>query len=606
MLIYNYQKEFLGIDEGDLKALGFSNLAELRKESADFADLFVKTPGFVHNFKHVHWIDFVTCAESNTDSKVIIHANGKNYKCTLDIRPSYLVDNPTKKAYLIHLMQLRALTHGENEEVASDVLEKPAPLATTQDSAIFNTLEAINNSHNNTIRENQELRITPDPYELESSETLDKLDINPNIVEDVYEDTPIEIGDELLTLDEIEEESAYEDEVEQIAEVTKVIKTPEIKIHQETIPDSISSYIYDPHLASEELGLPVDLIEEFIQDFVSQAYEFKENLYRSLKEDDLENVKILSHKLKGVAANLRVEDAFETLSVINTSDEIDEIETNMNILYVIIDKLAGKEIQEPVSLEQTKAPEKTPEPKMVIEKKVEVADVIEDIPEISTDSVIEEDDLMLSFKDDIDIDEEIQIEEKTEEFKEVIEENSEDLTLSFKDDISINEEIKIEDKAKKSIKVVKEIPDDLIEIEIDEVSENIEVAKEVEEAEEVPEKPELDIAEEIVKEKPKVLYNKSIAASEIGIDKESFNELFEDYLIEASKICDNITKAIEEDNSGLWARIALKLKGMSDNMRIHDFTGELESIIHTKHKNIAKTAVEQISTKLEQISSKEV
>ena len=65
MLIYNYQKEFVGIDESDLKALGFSDLAQLRSESADFANFFVKTPGFVHNFKHVHWIDFVTCADGN-------------------------------------------------------------------------------------------------------------------------------------------------------------------------------------------------------------------------------------------------------------------------------------------------------------------------------------------------------------------------------------------------------------------------------------------------------------------------------------------------------------------------------------------------------------
>ena len=64
MLIYNYKKEFLGIDENDLTALGLSNLADLRAEAADFADLFVKTPGFIHNFKHVHWIDYIVC---NTD-----------------------------------------------------------------------------------------------------------------------------------------------------------------------------------------------------------------------------------------------------------------------------------------------------------------------------------------------------------------------------------------------------------------------------------------------------------------------------------------------------------------------------------------------------------
>lgn len=78
MLIYNYKKEFLGIDESDLELLGLSNLADLRAEAADFADLFVKTPGFIHNFKHVHWIDYITCNDSGVESKAIIHIKNKN------------------------------------------------------------------------------------------------------------------------------------------------------------------------------------------------------------------------------------------------------------------------------------------------------------------------------------------------------------------------------------------------------------------------------------------------------------------------------------------------------------------------------------------------
>jgi len=59
MLIYNFQKEFLGIDAKDLQELGYHDLSSLRSEVTDFADLFVKTPGYIHNFQHVHWIDFI-------------------------------------------------------------------------------------------------------------------------------------------------------------------------------------------------------------------------------------------------------------------------------------------------------------------------------------------------------------------------------------------------------------------------------------------------------------------------------------------------------------------------------------------------------------------
>ncbi len=534
MLIYNYQKEFLGIDEGDLKALGFSNLSELRSESADFADLFVKTPGFVHNFKHVHWIDFVTCAEGSEDSKVIIHANGKNFRCTLDIKTAYLVDDPTKKAYLIHLVNLRALTHGENEKVAGDVLEKPTPKVSTGNSAIFNTPEFSANFNSdkkddsNVVEKEEpqeELEVMPDPYETTTTETLDELDSNPMVVKDIYEDSPIDLENDHLDIDETEEATELDEpkevdskKIEPTREETEETNKPVVLAQVLNVgPD----YVYDPHLASDELGLPVDLIEEFIEDFINQAYEFKDDLYRSINEVDIDHVKILSHKLKGVAANLRIEDAFEVLTTINTSGDSDEIKTNIDTFYIIIEKLSGKAIQ-------------TTETQEV---EVEVENV--------KDTFSEDDDLVLSFKDD------------------------------FEEKIEINID---EAEAPREIEVPKLADDD-------------EVA---------------DVIEEITIDSPEPQYNKTSVASEIGIDEENFNELFDDYIIEGDNACSEMNKAIEQDDSNSWKRTAIKLKGMSDNMRISDFTTELESIIHTQDSNIARQAVNAISTKLQQISSKEV
>ena len=86
MIIYNNKKEFLGIDKDSLKSLGYSSLAELQSEAADFGDLFVKTPGHVHNFVHVHWIDFVLCEDDRNACKAIIHAKNKNLNCILEIK----------------------------------------------------------------------------------------------------------------------------------------------------------------------------------------------------------------------------------------------------------------------------------------------------------------------------------------------------------------------------------------------------------------------------------------------------------------------------------------------------------------------------------------
>ena len=111
---------------------------------------------------------------------------------------------------------------------------------------------------------------------------------------------------------------------------------------------------------------------------------------------------------------------------------------------------------------------------------------------------------------------------------------------------------------------------------------------------------------DIVQDNSQILYNKTSAANEIGIDSQNFNELFEDYTAESNNACSKINEAIEKNDPGSWKSSAIKLKGMSDNMRIHDFTSELESIIHTQDSNIAKVAIDTISAKLEQISNIEV
>ena len=298
MIIYNHKKEFLGIEEKDLQALGFNNLQSLQKEVSDFADLFVKTPGHVYNFQHVHWIDFITCAESNEEQKVIISANNKNYKATIQITTTYLVDNPTSKAYLIHLIHLYETMSKESESLSEDIVEKEVLVDPTDKSLEFQ--EGNTSLH------------------IDKSETEDN---SINVTVDTYE-TPLEI--------DLEDELELKDKIEQ----TTSVKTAQ-KIFK-------NDYIYDPTVASEELGLPLELIEEFIQDFIEQAKEFKERLYVALNEGELNNLKILSHKLKGVAANLRIEDALETITLANSSSDLHVIRENLDAFYSIIAKLVDE------------------------------------------------------------------------------------------------------------------------------------------------------------------------------------------------------------------------------------------------------------------------
>ncbi len=73
--------------------------------------------------------------------------------------------------------------------------------------------------------------------------------------------------------------------------------------------------------ASEELSLPVDLIEEFVNDFIVQAHEEKINFIDACKKGDIDDLHRIGHKLKGVASNLRITPLAETLEEIQLCED---------------------------------------------------------------------------------------------------------------------------------------------------------------------------------------------------------------------------------------------------------------------------------------------
>lgn len=349
MLIYDYQKEFVGIDESNLKTLGFSNLSQLTSEVHDFADLFVKTPGYIHNFKHVHWIDFVMCAESNQESKVIININDKNFKCNLDIKGIYLKDDPTNMGYIVNLVNLRALNQAENETQKKETKQ----ISTVKSNIPTDFIASLKDNYEQEIPQKDYIEIAED--DSDATISIDDFDIYDEASEDSYED------DEFLAV-----------EPEEIVLPKETKKEHSVTLYNQVL-DVGSDYVYNPQLASNELGLPVELIEEFVQDFIAQANEFKLDLYNSLNDHSIDNVKILSHKLKGVAANLRIEDAFEVLTTVNTSENLVEIEQSLNTFYMIIEKLSNKRDSR---------------------KEIEIEEVLEEKREEK------EDEFVLSFKDE--------------------------------------------------------------------------------------------------------------------------------------------------------------------------------------------------------------
>jgi hypothetical protein len=77
--------------------------------------------------------------------------------------------------------------------------------------------------------------------------------------------------------------------------------------------------------AAKDLSLPVELIEEFVNDFIVQAHEETEKMLAAYEKGDLETVQKIGHLLKGTSSNLRITPLSDTLYEIQFNEDIDKV-----------------------------------------------------------------------------------------------------------------------------------------------------------------------------------------------------------------------------------------------------------------------------------------
>ncbi len=340
MLFYNHKHEFIGIDEEGLKLLNYATLEDLLGVCADVADLFAKEPGYIHNFKSFGWIDFLLHADSDARS-AIVHGNGRTFSCTLQVSNLFLSTEPKQNGYIIDMVHIQSISGDEikpaspkpSHYMIKDAHEA-APLVMPSTPIPTDSLPDYKNIIPTPLSEPGTLDIPP--YVKSDFETP------PEAIEDIYAKLSLPLSDAEL---HGEPEAVPTPPIEPRKERPMLGDVHYSRAEKEFINNLKvdRSYRFDPNVAAHELGLPVDLILEFIGDFIQQSYEFKNELFEAVLKGDSNNIKILSHKLKGVAANLRIEDAFEALNIINTSADPIEIEANLKYFYTIINKLEGKE-----------------------------------------------------------------------------------------------------------------------------------------------------------------------------------------------------------------------------------------------------------------------
>ena len=98
-------------------------------------------------------------------------------------------------------------------------------------------------------------------------------------------------------------------------------------------------------------------------------------------------------------------------------------------------------------------------------------------------------------------------------------------------------------------------------------------------------------------------YDRELVAKIIGLDIDSFNKLLEEYIETSHQLCKNIVTSAKNGDFNSSKESASELKGMSNNMRIHELDDELNDIINSNNSEVIEKNVSAITVKIDQISN---
>ena len=370
MLLYNQRKEFIGVNEATLRRIGYNNIKELKEDVVDFADLFENRPGFVHNFKNFSWIDFILHSEQD-DIKGRIRCNGKIYSCKFKIELFFFSqeEEGAEKGFAIELTDIQTIGDDDGSR-PRELYEPEAPASMQMPSqAPTNPMpsmaqELISEPTSQTNQNNFDLPDINEPLSIEEPAPFPESAPEPLSVNM----EPLEMPDLMMDTPPAPEPVGMAKEEPSPVETQTQTQTPKPAPATPPVPSGITletpaDYVFDPSIAADELGLPTDLIDEFVGDFVVQAKKFRPDIEEAIAKEDFDTVQILSHKLKGVAANLRIEDALEVLTFINSSKDVKMLHEYLKLLFVIVHKLEhGANTPMPEEQNDTQVNSPAPEP----------------------------------------------------------------------------------------------------------------------------------------------------------------------------------------------------------------------------------------------------
>ncbi len=259
MILYDHHKKILAISDQTLEMLGYQSIEKFRQEIFDVAQLFVKRPGYLHEFRSFHWIDYILTNTTVTHRAILRTKTGKEIETFVNVNQLSALSGMLS----YYLVTFELNTYNECDFGQPPMQEQTPP------------------SQTDTIVEV--------PAEVE---TIEKIPLVPGEFE--------------------------EPNLEQI---------------------------------SEELNLGTDIIENFIKEYIKHALEKLPKINEVIEKENQKELYENIHTLKGAAANLRLQPAFEILAKMKKDTPLEDAVQILEEFYSYILFLAKRyDIETPKDL----------------------------------------------------------------------------------------------------------------------------------------------------------------------------------------------------------------------------------------------------------------
>ncbi len=164
------------------------------------------------------------------------------------------------------------------------------------------------------------LTIVHDSTENDSTNKSNTLSVPENqvseIVEDVNDDEILELFSQEIDIQEETQEKLPEEPSDNELSGNEISLNDVTPVH----------FDFQLEYAADELSLPVELIEEFVFDFIEQARTETPKILKAYEKKDLDTIQKIGHMLKGAASNLRITPLADTLYEIQFCPDIESME----------------------------------------------------------------------------------------------------------------------------------------------------------------------------------------------------------------------------------------------------------------------------------------